>query len=615
MATIAAPGKRTRSRRPWIIGGGIAAVVIIAGLIAALVFGRGNTTPAATPGWSTATVQSGTIDATVNATGNIEPQASADLRFLVDGAVTEVLVAPGDSVRTGQPLARLDDSDLRLALERAQADLKQAESDYQQLLERATPAEIKEAEARLAQARAQYRQVAGSVSQADIAAARARLESARAQLAAIESGNTDLSSARTDLARAQAQFASQRDQLSLNKTNAQFALEQSVNELTQAQASYATAKQNWDYVERTGADPANPTTTDPRSGRRVANKLNSTQRQQYYDTFVQAEAALRSAESSVERARVNYDQTRQAEVTGVDVAQRDLEASQARVSSLEAGGAASQVASARAAVNEAQAQLNKLVGAGRAGDLESAQANIDIAQAALERLTGDPKATELARAEASKDRAGVTVKQAERDIERATLTAPFAGTIATVGLRVGERAGQTSTITLADLRSLHVDVPIDELDVAQVKTGQPVRVAIDALPDRELNGTVTNIAPLATRNAQGTNTFTVEVTITDLDPAVRPGMTATAQIVTERKEGILLAPRRAIVAENGKNYVYVPSATGQPDQRTGRPASERREVQVGLSNNEQIEIVSGLASGDQVLVQDVVSTFNPIQQR
>jgi HlyD family secretion protein len=162
---------------------------------------------------------------------------------------------------------------------------------------------------------------------------------------------------------------------------------------------------------------------------------------------------------------------------------------------------------------------------------------------------------------------------------------------------------------VADLTTFHVDVPVDELDVAQLTDGQSVRVALDALPDADVNGTVANIAPLATQNDKGTTTYEVTVEVQAQDVALRPGMTAVVQIVTRNKTDAILVPRRAVQSENGQSYVFVPAA-GQPDPQTGRPASERRNVTLGLSNNESIEIVSGLKAGEKVLVADVVQVLD-----
>lgn len=611
MATIAAQRKPARFGRKWLIIGGALLVAVAVGVVLYL---RSASSAASTalPGWTTQAATSGTISATVNATGNVESQAQAELRFASDGTVTEILVKPGDKVQAGQPLARLDSTAAQLGVEQAQADLQQAQADFDQLKQRATPAELAAAQAAVAQAQGQYQQAAGSVSNADIAAARAKLQAAQAKLASIQAGHTVASDAQSSLDAAQTALAAKRDQLSLAKTDAQSALQQSVNSLTKAQASYSTALQNWKYVQDTGRDPITPSTVGT-TGQSKPNRLNDAQRQQYYQAFVQAEADLHSAEGAVQQAQVAFDGARQAEVTGLQAAERDVTVAQAAVDKEQSGGATAELAAARAEVASAQAALNQLTGANRSGSVAAAKAGIDMAQADLAKLTNDPSATDLARTQAGVAKAQAALKQSQYSLDQSTLKAPFAATVARIDLRVGELAGQDGMIAIADLGNLRITVPVDELDVAQVNTGQAVKLALDALPGKTIDGVVSNIDPLATKSDKGTNTYNVTVSIKSADPAVRPGMTAVAQIVTQSKQGVVLVPRRAVQSENGQSYVLIPTS-GQPNQQTQTPASERRMVKIGLSNSESVEITDGLKAGEQVLVKDVVSTFNPNQQ-
>ncbi|HEX5690754.1 MAG TPA: hypothetical protein VFX76_12160, partial [Roseiflexaceae bacterium] len=133
-----------------------------------------------------------------------------------------------------------------------------------------------------------------------------------------------------------------------------------------------------------------------------------------------------------------------------------------------------------------------------------------------------------------------------------------------------------------------------------------------ALANAELTGKISNVEPLAVQNDRGTNTYNVTIALDPSDVTLRSGMTATAQIVTESKPDAVLVPRRAVLLENGQSYVLIPK-DGPPDTEAGRPASDRREVTVGLSNAEFVEITSGLQTGEKVLVQDVVQTFNPVE--
>jgi HlyD family secretion protein len=316
----------------------------------------------------------------------------------------------------------------------------------------------------------------------------------------------------------------------------------------------------------------------------------------------------------VEGARVRFDAARQAEVSGIREAEQQLEIAQASYDKTVAGADTDQLAEARAAVATAQAELSRLTGGDREGDLAAAQASVDMAAAGLEQLTNGADQQALAKAEADVMRADAALKEAERAVARATLTAPFDATVARVDLRVGEQAGQSAVVAVVDLSGFHIDVPVDELDVAQITPGQQVTVALDAMLDRELSGSVTTIEPLATVSERGSNSYQVTVALDGDSTGVLPGMTATVQIVTERKENVVLVPRRAIQSENGASFVYVPLAPGaqpEPARPGGQPApGARRPVTLGLSNSQSVEVVSGLAAGEQVLVPDVVDTVD-----
>src|SRR6266498_2964550 len=140
------------------------------------------------------------------------------------------------------------------------------------------------------------------------------LVKANQPLAQLDTRDLELqvASAQTALRQAELDLQSQRDSSSASKTKAEKDLHKATDSLTQAQSKYATALKNWQYVQETNADPTNPTTTSA-DGKKVKNKLSDTQRQQYYDTYVQAEAALHSAETAVQQAQVTYDNARQAE--------------------------------------------------------------------------------------------------------------------------------------------------------------------------------------------------------------------------------------------------------------------------------------------------------------
>jgi HlyD family secretion protein len=553
-----------------------------------------------------------TLIATVNASGQIQPAQLVNVSFASPGRVDAVLVQVGEQVLRGAALARLETRELEIRLAQAQAQLRQAEANRQKLLAGASPAELALAEAQLRQAQAQLRQTTGGLSSADLAAAEAQLEQARTILSAAQAGAdpTELKLAETQLEQSRAQFDQQRDQLSAAKTNAELAVQTAANALVQAQARYATAKENWEYVQATGNDPVNRSVADPaRPGRTRPNKLNDAQQRQYYDAFVQAEANLRSAENSLQQSQVSAENARQAEVNGIRVAEQQVANAQTRRDQVQAGASPDQLAAARAQVATAQANLNRLRGDQRTGALAAAQSAVEQAQARLEQLRADPQPGDLELIAAQVESAQAARDLAQLAFDQATLRAPFAGTVAEVNLKAGEVAGATRpAVVLTDLSSFFIDVLVDEIDISRLAVSQPVTLTLDALPGVTLPGDVQSVAPLAAAQAAVTS-YQVRIGARVADQRVRPGMSASADIVVARKPDALLVPRRAVRNDRGRLVVDVTRdqtiCTLPPEQRPGRPELEQRPVRTGLSNELLIEVVEGLDEQTCVYVEGI----------
>jgi len=529
-SAIANSGSQTIPKRSFLTMKKLIIGIIILMLLgggAYFYLGRAAPVPAEAPVAAAAPV---TASNAIVAEAKVVPARSATLSLSSGGIVAEVLVKEGDQVQAGQVLARLDDSDLQLKLQKAQVDLKQEQAAYHALLKGATPEEIAVYKARIAQAQGNYQQTAGSVTKADIAAARADLAAAQAQLAALQAGHTGARDAELALAQAQTQQQAKRDQLSAAKTDAQLTIEQRVNDLTKAQSAYATAKHNWEYVQQTGRDPSQ-VTIEAQSGKKSHLKLDDKQKQQYADSFVQAEAAMHSAEAAVQQAQVAYDAARQAEASGVQTAEQDVASAQAKLDALRAGGDAQQIAAAQAQVASAQAKLNRLTGASRSGDLAAAQASVAEAEADLAKLTANPDASALAQAAAAVARAELALKEAQQAIAETTLTAPFAGTIAALDLKLREYvAPGTPVARLADSSAWQIETTdLTELNVAKAYEGAPATISFDALPGVTLPGTVSRIKGFG-ENRQGDITYTVVVKPKVQDPRLRWNMTAAVSI-------------------------------------------------------------------------------------
>lgn len=228
-------------------------------------------------------------------------------------------------------------------------------------------------------------------------------------------------------------------------------------------------------------------------------------------------------------------------------------------------------------------------------DVAGARASVAQVQAALNMLLEGPSDLDLEVAELQIEQAALSVDWARSALSDAEITAPFAGTVAEVLVEEGELIGASvPAIVLIDDSELHLDVLVDEIDVAQVSVEQPVSIMLDSLPEAEITGTVTFVAPHATIQG-GVVSYLVRITLDPTDAPLRPGMTATAEIITQTLEDILLVPNWAVRLDRttGEAFVNV--------QREDGGVEEIR-IELGMHGDEYSEVVSGLEEGDVVVV-------------
>ena len=575
--TSTAPERKTAERRlgkrkgrlsPWLLLP-LALVLIIAGVLLWQLRQSGT----ATTSTATATVTKGSLSVSVTGSGPAQAVQSRVMSFSVSGTVDAVLVKAGDVVKAGQPLARLDARALTLQVQQAEASQKAAQANLAAAQGKgATAQDIASAQASLTSAEASYQRTRiGSATPGDIASARAQLQSAQASLAALKAGPTvdTLSTSRTRVDQAQLTLASQRQSLSAAKSKAEGAVATAANNLRDAQDSYSTIY--WANRQLEKAPGPLP----------QANK----------DQEAAAQRAVSNAEASLAQAQAAFDQAKQDEVTGLAQAESSLKDAQTQLSVLLAGPTAANLASSEASVASAQSNLDKLLHPATAADLASAQASVDQAKINLEKLTTPASVASLASAEASLASAQVQLAAAQLNLENATLTAPFDGIVASVGVVAGD-AATAGTITVIDASHMYIDISLGESDVSQVKPGMAVELTFDAVAGLKITGKVDTVAPVATVT-QNVVTYPVRVSFDPGTEPIKVGMTATGLIVTKQLDNVILVPSRVLQTRGGAQTVQVRPAVGQP----AVPVS----VVTGLSANGQTEIVSCVDTGSQCL--------------
>lgn len=283
-------------------------------------------------------------------------------------------------------------------------------------------------------------------------------------------------------------------------------------------------------------------------------------------------------------------------------------------------GAEATLRSQRANAEAAQAQLRQAEdvlrtqeelaerGLGREQELRDARNNHD---GALARLKA---------AEAQVNQAEANLEQAQDDLARTIIRAPMDGIVTALAVEEGEMvlgtqmAMGTQLMAVSDLAAMEVQAEVDETDVVAVGVGQKAEVEVDALPDRILQGRVTEIANAGLTTGRGTQmevtNFEVKVALSETDPRLRPGMSAAVDIVTATRDSTLYVPIQAVTARERKQAAAASNEQkppGEPEYEevvfvvTDEGTVERRAVRTGISGTTYIEILEGVSEGERVV--------------
>lgn len=208
-------------------------------------------------------------------------------------------------------------------------------------------------------------------------------------------------------------------------------------------------------------------------------------------------------------------------------------------------------------VNTAQANLNYCLADYSEREIAEAELEIELAEARVARLQ-DRVETLID----GPDPDDVTILEtrlaiAQSRLDSPTIKAPFAGVITDLPTQVGDVVQMgTRVLRLDNLADLRLAVQISEIDIPQVRVGQPAQLVFDAYFESTFNGEVTEISPVGTA-VQGVVEYTVSVQILDADVRIRPGMTAVVTLLVEEIEDVYIIPNDAIVNTNGQPQVYV----------------------------------------------------------
>ncbi len=283
--------------------------------------------------------------------------------------------------------------------------------------------------------------------------------------------------------------------------------------------------------------------------------------------------AIQSARESLDTAQANYDNA----LAGYDSRQVNLKKKQ--------------VEAAEASVAIARKNIN---------DLDKNIALLEMQLASAEHT--------VIQAEQAVDLAGQSLTDARRQLDEAVITAPFDGVVAVIPAEEGDIIPSPSMVPTTIMQMINPDflelvIEVDEIDIPLLELGQEAAVSVDAMPEKEFKGTVKAVYPVP-MEVGGVVLYQVKIDLnTEGESGIKVGMSASADIMVEKRENVLMVPGRAI-SRNDQGQTIVIVMEGDKYQE--------RVVVVGLDDGLRTEIVSGVSEGETVVVEVKVKSTTGI---
>ncbi len=308
-------------------------------------------------------------------------------------------------------------------------------------------------------------------------------------------------------------------------------------------------------------------------------------------TFLEKNTSVRTVDSEIVQTKATHRITDEQDGMGLMTAQYNVERSKLDASKAEV-------------VSEIEGAKNRIDVGISEGDLGQVKTTITshkvTQQSDMERLLQKKEKTirdmERARGYLSKMKIFAPIDGVVNIVPNARASGSF-GT-SPPPYKEGDRVSSGAGIAeIPDLSSLRIELKLDEVDRGRLQLSQKARVRVDAVPDRELPAELDWISPIASVLQRGPfqsdKSFPARATLQQTDPRLRPGMSATAEIVIENRPNQILIPARASFSQNGKPAVWVQKGEN----------FVVRNIEVGKRNDSDIIVLKGLEVGEMVALE------------
>ncbi len=544
------------------------------------------------PVYVMATVSRGQLTQTVEAVGTIISEKDLELKFPVSGIVSDVVVDEGSTVVRGQELARLRSGSLSAAVTSARARLTSAYADLKALKEGSRPEDIAVTEAEV-----QNKQSAVAAAQSKLDTASATLAQAQVKLTALQQeADTalagEVSAVGSTLTKqvivAQTSLGVLEDTF-LDVTLENILVQQQPHDYGEIRSQMAAIK-----PRVTALLVQSPIITNYRDAiaalqneRALVTDVSDIVQRSYNFIASMPPLALFSAakRESMKATLALETKNMQAAVSTIDATLQSLRDTSAtydtRIASEEGN-----IISTQGAYDSAQA------------DLLSGQTSLRISEAQLALKKAGTRQSDIDSSYGRVQQAQADLQKAQADYNDTVLLAPIDGIITKVNLKPGEfTPGQFSetqpAMTILGNSPYRLELYAAEIDIPKVHIGQSGSVLLDAFPNQPFALRVSEIDPAAT-SVDGVPKYRITLDFFAPNDAFKIGMTGDTDIITSVREDALFVPARAVIKDDqGNDIVRIIGKKG---------VLEQRPVHTGMETINDIEILSGLSEGEEIVL-------------
>ncbi|NTU99235.1 HlyD family efflux transporter periplasmic adaptor subunit [Candidatus Falkowbacteria bacterium] len=562
-------------------------------------------------------VERGSVIASVSGTGQVSSQNQVDIKPEISAKITELKIKSGQKVKKGEVLARLDAKTLSNQVRSAKDSLNMAKTNLELKLEGVTAQDV-------------------AVAQKSVDAAKLSYQNAQANVI------TQQKTGAENLKKAQRSRDNSVTALNNSYQNTSSPINSSLITMRSAILAANNIMDTSNLAVKNLYGVLNPPSLEEAKSQQAAARAKLASFESLYASLGSSKDAdsierLLNEEQEVSRVIKSYVHSvyslMLSTITSADLSQTTLDGYRSSIASQENSlvsvvgslqSASQSIVNAKQDIATADSNLAQTVSDNQKSldsantDVASKKLSYETSKVQYEQKVAKPRPIDLANLRLQIAQAQTNYDSAVDDLKSATITAPFDGVVLQVSQSVGDNASPADIIATVATPKKIAEVTLNEVDTAKVKVGQKSTLTFSAIDGLTITGEVAEIDNIGTVT-QGVVSYGVKIAFDTQDDRIKPQMSVSASITTDEKVNVLVVPNSAVKTDSsGAYYVEALSGTFPNADSNGVVSAtppEQKSVVIGIANDTNTEIVSGVNEGDQIVTQTSSGSTTQTTQR